>query len=96
MSDSIPRGAVEEPAAAPSGPAARLTLSVVIPALNEERGIDAILQRVLSQRAELARADPEADGLFVGSHVAGDVGDGEELVGVRAGRVRGHGGSFGL
>ncbi len=31
-------------------------LSVVIPALNEERGIDEILQRVLAQRDELARA----------------------------------------
>ena len=32
------------------------TLSVVIPALNEERAIDAILRRVLSQRDELGRA----------------------------------------
>ncbi|MBA2451143.1 MAG: glycosyltransferase family 2 protein, partial [Chloroflexi bacterium] len=32
------------------------TLSVVIPALNEERGIDEILQRVLAQRDQLARA----------------------------------------
>ena len=32
------------------------TLSVVIPALNEERGIDEILRRVLGQREELARA----------------------------------------
>jgi glycosyltransferase involved in cell wall biosynthesis len=35
-------------------------LSVVIPALNEERGIDAILQRVLAQREELARAGVRA------------------------------------
>src|SRR3712207_1100394 len=32
------------------------SLSVVIPALNEERGIDEILQRVLGQREELAKA----------------------------------------
>ena len=32
------------------------SLSVVIPALNEEHGIDAILQRVLGQRDELAKA----------------------------------------
>jgi glycosyltransferase involved in cell wall biosynthesis len=56
MSDSTPSGAVEEPAVSPSDAAPELTLSVVIPALNEERGIDAILQRVLSQRPELARA----------------------------------------
>ena len=34
--------------------AAGPTLSVVIPALNEERAIDAILERVLAQRASLA------------------------------------------
>ncbi|MCC6174315.1 MAG: glycosyltransferase family 2 protein [Chloroflexi bacterium] len=39
-----------QPSASPS------SLSVVIPALNEEHGIDAILERVLAQRAELARA----------------------------------------
>ena len=32
------------------------SLSVVLPALNEEHGIDAILERVLGQRDELARA----------------------------------------
>ncbi len=32
------------------------SLSVIIPALNEERGIDEILQRVLGQREELAKA----------------------------------------
>ncbi|HYU20049.1 MAG TPA: glycosyltransferase, partial [Chloroflexota bacterium] len=37
-------------------PEAAPVLSVVIPALNEERGIDAILQRVLAQREELERA----------------------------------------
>lgn len=36
--------------------AERSTLSVVIPALNEERGIQAILQRVLAQRDALRRA----------------------------------------
>ncbi len=52
MDDGIPRVALDEPPAAP----AAVTLSVVIPALNEERGIDAILRRVLAQRQELARA----------------------------------------
>ncbi len=41
---------------APEEEAPASVLSVVIPALNEERGIDAILQRVLAQRDELERA----------------------------------------
>ncbi|MFN8524883.1 MAG: glycosyltransferase family 2 protein [Chloroflexota bacterium] len=42
---------------------ARLTLSVVIPALNEEDGIDEILERVLAQRSPLAAVG--VDGLEV-------------------------------
>ncbi len=38
------------------GDASGPVLSVVIPALNEERGIDEILRRVLGQREELAKA----------------------------------------
>jgi glycosyltransferase involved in cell wall biosynthesis len=49
-----PGGSVDEPAR--GRPA---SLSVVIPALNEEHGIDAILQRVLAQRDGLAAAGIE-------------------------------------
>lgn len=56
MTQIGPPGSLREPTVSPDGHAAAVTLSVVIPALNEERGIDAILQRVLAQRDELARA----------------------------------------
>jgi glycosyltransferase involved in cell wall biosynthesis len=48
--------AVAEPAGPPEAPTRvrPASLSVVIPALNEENGIDAILQRVLAQRDGLA------------------------------------------
>lgn len=48
--------AVAEPAGPPEETARKrpASLSVVIPALNEENGIDAILQRVLAQRSGLA------------------------------------------
>ncbi len=46
---------VEPDGASVDGPRARATsLSIVIPALNEENGIDEILQRILAQRAGLA------------------------------------------
>ena len=58
--DDLSISAATPSAVAPSGVgdrAGRLpTLSVVIPALDEERGIDEILQRVLAQRDQLARA----------------------------------------
>jgi glycosyltransferase involved in cell wall biosynthesis len=56
MVDRSPDVAVAEPAGPSEAPARKrpASLSVVIPALNEENGIDAILQRVLAQRDGLA------------------------------------------
>ena len=51
-----PTRPLAEPDSDDAGRATTPILSVVIPALNEERGIDEILQRVLGQRDELARA----------------------------------------
>jgi glycosyltransferase involved in cell wall biosynthesis len=56
-SSTRPRGApTSDPEPARDRSVVTPTLSIVIPALNEERGIDSILERVLSQRAELGRA----------------------------------------
>jgi glycosyltransferase involved in cell wall biosynthesis len=56
MSDRVPDLALADPdQALPSSDRRRAaSLSVVIPALNEENGIDAILERVLAQREALA------------------------------------------
>jgi glycosyltransferase involved in cell wall biosynthesis len=57
QSSTRPRGApTSDPEPARDRSVVTPTLSIVIPALNEERGIDAILERVLSQRGELGRA----------------------------------------
>lgn len=76
----------DEPAGAGAGELAEAEEAVVVGAADAPAEARAELAGF-----DLAAADPAADGLPVGTDVAGDVGDGEELVGPVGGDLCGHG-----